>query len=450
MAKIAVDVPKDVRFYQWAIGSSVIGAWIALSVTAVVFLISHRRYLPSLPSQLAWMQQMQPRSWLAPSSQPSTAGFQLPSAQGFVSDFAHVVDAATASKLSSIIGNLSDKTGAGFDVVTVNSTGPLSASTYASKISEEWSPGTPGRNNGVVFLMVVNGNQAQWVVQPGTGLRSVLTDAKIHDILDRQAKPYFDRRDYAGAILVGTEAMTAVISGNYRAAPGAPKAHRQAAHANIPKPPERAPAPTILSRRLGAIAGTVPSALGASFVSAFPDGLARIDNMIDHAAATLDVTTSATVVQAVASLESLPRPQRMKSASARDLNTQGIDALKRNDPSTATAAFEAAHEKNPCDIEITDNLGYAYLESNRLDAAAFQFALAILMSPRRVTSWNNIGQVYALRGDLSAATACFATALSVSTSPDATKRFYGKLQNENPHSEVRTAAAKALEWSQRR
>lgn len=448
MPKIAVDVPTDVRFYQWVIGSSVIAAWIVLTVGGILFLNTHRHYLPALPSQLAWMQQLQQqRTWSPPSSQPVAGEFRLPSSQGFVSDFARIIDATTASKLGGAIRRMSDKTGAGFDVVTVNSTGPLSASTYASRIYQEWRPGTPGRDDGFVFLVVVNGSQWQWSTQIGSALHGILTDAKVHEILDQQARPYFDRRDYAQAILVGTEAMTALISKNYRVAAPIPNAHpARPAHASIPKVPDRGPATTIVPHRLGTVAGRVPSALGPAFVSAFSDGLTRIDNMIDNAAANLGSTNPATIAQTVASLESLPRPQRMKSASARDFNKQGIDALKRNDTSSAVAAFEAAHDKNPCDIEITDNLGYAYLESNRLDAAAFQFALAILMSPRRVTSWNNIGQVYALRGDQPAATASFATALSVSTSPDATKRFYDKLQNENPHPEVRTAAARALEW----
>jgi ankyrin repeat protein len=209
------------------------------------------------------------------------------------------------------------------------------------------------------------------------------------------------------------------------------------------------PSPAARWSRLENGTRRVPPELGQPFITAFPGGVARIEGMIERIAETMRTVTEQTILDDVTALESLPRPVSKKSAEARKLNEQGIEALKRNDTASASAAFQTAHQKNPADVEITDNRGYAYLQSGQLDDAAFYSILSILMSPRRATNWSTIGQVYALRGDGTAAVACFATSFCVSRSRDTTNQFYERLKNDNPHPEVRKAATEALDWVKR-
>jgi hypothetical protein len=79
----------------------------------------------------------------------------VPRAQGFVSDYAGVVDAATRRDLDGLIAELKAKTGAEIAVVVVNSTQPLTVFDYAMKIAESWKPGARGKDNGVVFLVAI-------------------------------------------------------------------------------------------------------------------------------------------------------------------------------------------------------------------------------------------------------------------------------------------------------
>src|SRR5215470_7169250 len=77
----------------------------------------------------------------------------LPQPQGFVSDFAGVIDQPTQRKLINLIRELQEKTGAEIAVVTVETTQPLTTFDYALKIFETWKPGAKGKDNGVVFLV---------------------------------------------------------------------------------------------------------------------------------------------------------------------------------------------------------------------------------------------------------------------------------------------------------
>jgi len=134
----------------------------------------------------------------------------LPRPQGFVSDYAGVVDPPTRRDLDGLIAELKAKTGAEIAVVVVNSTQPLTAFDYAMKIAESWKPGARGKDNGVVFLVAVKDRET--FILAGYGVEGVLPDGKVGEIRDRLVLPAFRRGDYAGGIRAGTEAMAGSIA----------------------------------------------------------------------------------------------------------------------------------------------------------------------------------------------------------------------------------------------
>ena len=81
------------------------------------------------------------------------AKIAVPQPQGYVSDYAGILDAGTKAKLTSVIRELKEKTGAEIAVVTVRTTQPETAFDYAMAIAEQWKPGDKGKDNGVLVLV---------------------------------------------------------------------------------------------------------------------------------------------------------------------------------------------------------------------------------------------------------------------------------------------------------
>ena len=177
----------------------------------------------------------------------------VPRPQGFVSDYAGVVDAATRRDLDGLVAELKAKTGAEIAVVVVHSTAPLTAFDYAMRISESWKPGARGKDNGVVFLVAIKDRET--FILTGYGVEGVLPDGKVGEIRDRLVVPAFRRGDYAGGIRAGTEAIAAIIAAD---AGVQLDAVRQAPH------PTRPP-PTLLSALLPILLIIIFVALASRF-----------------------------------------------------------------------------------------------------------------------------------------------------------------------------------------
>jgi uncharacterized protein len=135
---------------------------------------------------------------------------EVPKPQGYVSDFAGVIDPGTRTKLDALIGELKRQTGAEIAVVTVKSTQPDAAFDYAMAIAESWKPGTPGKDNGVVFLVAVADRQMQ--ILTGYGVEGPLPDGKIGEIRDTIVKPAFRQGDFSGGISRATVALATAIA----------------------------------------------------------------------------------------------------------------------------------------------------------------------------------------------------------------------------------------------
>ena len=137
----------------------------------------------------------------------------LPQPQGFVSDFAGIIDQPTQRKLTNLIRELQEKTGAEIAVVTVETTQPLTTFDYAMKIAETWKPGAKGKDNGVVFLVV--SKDRKMFVTTGYGVEGMLPDGKVGAIQDQYIVPAFKQGNYSQGILAGTQAMAGEIAREY-------------------------------------------------------------------------------------------------------------------------------------------------------------------------------------------------------------------------------------------
>lgn len=141
---------------------------------------------------------------------PVGAAFQRP--QGYVNDFAHLIDAATAAELDGLVRDTETKTSAEIAVVTVKSLDGMSIEEYASKLFADWGIGKKGHDNGV--LVLVAPAERRMRIEVGYGLEPILPDALAGRIIREECLPAFRTNDYARGILQGVRRIASVIERN--------------------------------------------------------------------------------------------------------------------------------------------------------------------------------------------------------------------------------------------
>jgi uncharacterized protein len=135
---------------------------------------------------------------------------RIPPYQGFVSDFAGVIDAATRQQLTNILQELKEKTTAEIAVITIETTQPLTPFDYAMKVAETWKPGAKEKDNGVVFVVATKDRKL--FIATGYGVEGVLPDGKVGAIQDEYIVPAFKQGNYARGILNGVRVMASLIA----------------------------------------------------------------------------------------------------------------------------------------------------------------------------------------------------------------------------------------------
>jgi uncharacterized protein len=139
---------------------------------------------------------------------------QIPPPRGFVNDFANVIPTASEERLQRIITDVRAKSGGDIAVVTLPSLGGRPVEEVGLQILRQWGvgspgkPGDPGRNAGVVILLVpreTSGESRTRVrIEAGYGAEGFVTDAASGAILD-EAAPAGQRGDYGAALELVTQ-----------------------------------------------------------------------------------------------------------------------------------------------------------------------------------------------------------------------------------------------------
>ena len=129
--------------------------------------------------------------------------------QGYVTDLARVIDAATKTKLEMLCAEVEQKTGAQIAVVTVNSLDGQSIEDYAADLYKHLGVGSKKNDRGV--LLLVAPKERQYKIEVGYGLEPVINDARAGDI-GREMVPDLRRGDYNAAILLATSHLAQLIA----------------------------------------------------------------------------------------------------------------------------------------------------------------------------------------------------------------------------------------------
>jgi len=135
----------------------------------------------------------------------------LPAPTGFVNDYANVIDAATKSRLETILTNLSDQHQIEFAVVTVPTTGDQDIFDYTLAVARGWGIGAKdGDQAGLLLLVAVN--DRKYFTQVSRHLEGDLPDGVTGQIQRERLVPPFRQGNYAKGISDTVEAYVATLA----------------------------------------------------------------------------------------------------------------------------------------------------------------------------------------------------------------------------------------------
>ena len=128
----------------------------------------------------------------------------------WVTDKANILSDSTETQLNQMISDLEAKNGSEIAVVTVPNTKPSATpKAFATELFNFWGIGKKGKNNGVLFLISSGERRVQ--IETGSGLQSILPDAKAVGIIQTEITPRFKQQDFDGGTLAGTKALVNVL-----------------------------------------------------------------------------------------------------------------------------------------------------------------------------------------------------------------------------------------------
>lgn len=147
-------------------------------------------------------------------------------------------------------------------------------------------------------------------------------------------------------------------------------------------------------------------------------------------------------------IDSIPKLLKGNSKEARKSNDKGLLALSNNeDFDNAVRFFSEAQKLDPADVEILNNLGFAYMKQQNFDMAEKTLIETLVLSPNRSSAWSNLGDVFALKDNESKAIACYANTYRFSKNKVNTHQFMKKVNFEEEVPFVEDVRGKAIVWA---
>jgi uncharacterized protein len=134
----------------------------------------------------------------------------IPQPQGYVNDFAGLLDPSDRQTIQRYAAELEKKTTAQIAVVTVQSTQPETIQRYSVRLFDQWKIGQQGKDNGVLLLVAVSDRKA-WITT-GYGLEGAIPDLVANRIVTQTMIPLFKQDQYSRGITKGAVAIISLIA----------------------------------------------------------------------------------------------------------------------------------------------------------------------------------------------------------------------------------------------
>ncbi len=129
--------------------------------------------------------------------------------QGYVNDFAGVLDATTVEALTRLSTEVDQKAKAQITVVTVKTLDGDTVEDFANHLFQKWGVGHKGTDRGVMVLLASDDHK-YWT-EVGYGLEPILPDGKVGGF-GRDMIPFLRRGDYNGAMAQMASQIAEVIA----------------------------------------------------------------------------------------------------------------------------------------------------------------------------------------------------------------------------------------------
>ena len=129
--------------------------------------------------------------------------------QGYVSDFAGVVDATSKQNIELYCARLQKATGAQIAIVTLQSVEGQPVEDVANDLFRRWGIGQKNEDNGLLFLLVVGERRSR--LEVGRGLEPYITDGRAGATL-RQMRPALRESRYGEALQIAATSLGQVIA----------------------------------------------------------------------------------------------------------------------------------------------------------------------------------------------------------------------------------------------
>jgi uncharacterized protein len=128
----------------------------------------------------------------------------------WVTDKANILSDSTETQLNKMISDLEAKNGSEIAVVTVPDTKPSATpKALGTELFNFWKIGKKGKNNGV--LLLISSGERRVQIETGSGIQSILPDAKAVGIIQTEITPRCKQQDFDGGTLAGTKALVNVL-----------------------------------------------------------------------------------------------------------------------------------------------------------------------------------------------------------------------------------------------
>lgn len=129
------------------------------------------------------------------------ADFAALKPQGYVSDFAGVVDSTSRAELERYCASLERATGTQLALVTLPSLQGEPVEDVANALFRAWGIGQKGENNGALLLLSIGDRRSR--LEVGYGLEPIITDGTAGSLL-RSMRPYLRTGQYGPALLTAS------------------------------------------------------------------------------------------------------------------------------------------------------------------------------------------------------------------------------------------------------
>src|SRR5580700_5782374 len=129
---------------------------------------------------------------------------RYPKPEGYVSDFARVIDPTSKSQLEAYATSLEQATGAQIALVTIPSLEGEPIEDVANTMFRAWGVGQKGKNEGIMLLLSINDHRSR--LEVGYGLEPILPDGLSGDIL-REMRPALRQGDYGDAMVAAAQTI---------------------------------------------------------------------------------------------------------------------------------------------------------------------------------------------------------------------------------------------------